>query len=102
MFRRRFADVIRRQLDLFERDHADLLADLRAAERAYERAAGEEAEERYADVDELVETAGELLANLRDAYIGSLDEAAGIAYADAFRRAAARRFGSFALELEES
>ena len=38
MFRKRFADVVSRQLDLFEREHAGLIADCEAAERAYDRA----------------------------------------------------------------
>ena len=38
-----FEDVIRRQLDLFESEHADLIADCEAAERAYDRAGRDEA-----------------------------------------------------------
>ncbi len=48
--KRRFADVIARQLDLFEREEAELLADVEAARRAYDRADRDEAEELYATV----------------------------------------------------
>ena len=40
--RRRFAEVIARQLELFEREHAGHLADCEAAERAYDAAPREE------------------------------------------------------------
>ena len=36
--RRRFAEVVSSQLDLFARDHGGFLADCEAAERAYDRA----------------------------------------------------------------
>ena len=63
--RSRFADVISRQLDLFERDEADLIRQCVEAERAYDRADRDEAEERYGDYVDLVETGTEALADLR-------------------------------------
>ena len=99
--RRRFADAIERQLDLFERDHAGLIADCRAALRGYDRAPRDEAEERYGDYVDLVETATELLAELRDAYVERLDEDAATAYAAAFNRAVGKRMPEFALEIED-
>src|SRR5207248_8386420 len=47
ILRRRFSDVIRRQLDLFVEDNRGLIEDCAAAERAYNRAPRDEAEERY-------------------------------------------------------
>jgi hypothetical protein len=47
--RDRFADVISRQLDLFVRDNLDLLEACDAAERAYDLADRDEAEERFGD-----------------------------------------------------
>ncbi len=44
--RPRFADLISRQLDLFEREHRGLIDDCVAAEQSYNRAEREEAEER--------------------------------------------------------
>ena len=57
--RSRFADVVERQLDLFEREHRGLIDDCVEAERAYDRAERDEAEERYGDYVDLVETGTE-------------------------------------------
>jgi hypothetical protein len=99
--RARFADVIQRQLDLFEREHRGLIENCLAAERAYNRADREEAEERYGDYVDLVETGTELLAELRDSFATTLDEDTAEEYADAFNRAVLKRFRRFALEIEE-
>ena len=99
-FRRPFSDVLARQLDLFEREHAGLLRDCAAAEEAYDRAGRDEAEERYGDYLDLVETGTELLAELRDNFAASLDEDAAAAYEEAFNRAVAKRLPRFALEIE--
>ena len=101
ILRRRFAEVIRRQLDLFELEHAGLLRDCAAAEEAYDRAEREEAEERYGDYLDLVETGTELLAALRDGYAASLDDAAAAEYEAAFNRAVARRLPPLALRIGE-
>ena len=76
---RRFEDLIGRQLAIFREDYADLLAACSAAERAYDRAGAEEAEERYAAFLELVEEGSEALStisfalkNLSSASLGSL------------------------------
>jgi hypothetical protein len=90
--RRRFADTIERQLDLFARESADLLADVEEAERTYDRAERDEAEDAYGDYQDRVEWAAEELAKLRDTFAASLDDDAGEAYVAAFDRAAARRF----------
>ena len=100
--KRRFADVIARQLDLFVRDNLELLEDCDAAERAYDRAEREEAEERYGDYQDLVETGTELLADLRDNFASTLDDAAADEYEDAFNRAVARRLPRFGLEIENT
>jgi hypothetical protein len=101
MFRRRFADVVSRQLDLFQREHAGLIADCEAAERAYDRADRSEAEERYGDYVDLVETATELLADLRDGYASTLEEDAAEEYEAAFNRAVLKHLPRFALEIED-
>jgi hypothetical protein len=101
MFRRgRFADVISRQLDLFEREHRGLIDDCVAAERAYDRADRDEAEERYGDYMDLVETGTEVLADLRDHFAATLDEDDAEEYEAAFNRAVAKRLPRFALEIE--
>jgi isocitrate dehydrogenase kinase/phosphatase len=100
IFRRRFDDVVSRQLDLFEREHAGLIADCAAAERAYDRAHRSEAEDRYGDYVDLVETGTEILADIRDHYASTLDERAAEEYEHAFNRAVLKRLPRFALEIE--
>jgi hypothetical protein len=99
--RPRFAELIERQLDLFERDHRGLIEDCVAAERAYNRAERGEAEERYGDYVDLVETGTEVLADLRDNFASTLDDNAAEEYEDAFNRAVLKRFRRFALEIED-
>ena len=92
--------MISRQLELFEREQADLIHECEEAERAYDRAPREEAEERYGDYVDLVETGTELLADLRDNYAQTLDEDAADEYEQAFNRAVQKRLPRFALEIE--
>ena len=99
--RARFSDLIERQLDLFEREQRGLIADCVAAEQAYNRAERDEAEERYGDYVDLVETGTELLADLRDNFASTLDDDAAEEYEQAFNRGVLRRFRRFALEIED-
>ncbi len=99
--RRPFADLIERQLDLFQRDHADLIAECEAAEEAYDEAERDEAEERYGDYVDVVETATEALAELRDAFARTREEDKAEDYEAAFNSAVARRLPRFALEIED-
>ncbi len=99
--RRRFAEVIERQLDLFEREQRGLIDDCIAAEQAYNQAERDEAEERYGDYVDLVETGTELLADLRDNFARTLDEDAAEEYERAFNRAVLKRLRRFALEIED-
>jgi hypothetical protein len=99
--RARFADLISRQLDLFGREHRGLIDDCLAAEQSYNRAERDEAEERYGDYVDLVETGTELLADLRDNFALTLDEEAAEEYTAAFNRAVLKRFRRFALEIED-
>jgi hypothetical protein len=102
MFRRgRFSDVIDRQLDLFAREQRGLIDDCVAAERAYNRSDRDEAEQRYGDYVDLVETGTEILADLRDNFANTLDEETGEEYEEAFNRAVLKRFRRFALEIED-
>lgn len=97
----RFADLIRRQLDLFEREQAALIAECEAAERAYDAADRAEAEERYGDYLDLVETGTELLAALRDNFASTMDEEAAEEYEQAFSRAVVKQLPRFAVEIED-
>ena len=96
-----FEDVIRRQLDLFEAECADLIADCDAAERAYDAAGREEAEERYAEYLDLVETGTERLAELRDNLASTMTEIAAEDYEQEFNTAVQRRLPRFALEIDD-
>ena len=97
----RFADLIRRQLDLFEQEETALIADCEEAERAYNAADRDEAEERYSEYADLVETGTELLGGLRDNFASTMDEEAAEAYEVAFNRAVVKRLPRFALEIED-
>lgn len=99
--RARFGDLIQRQLDLFEREHRGLIEDCLEAERAYVSAPRDEAEERYGDYLDLVETGTELLADIRDHFASTLDDDTTEEYEDAFNRSVVKRFRRFALEIEE-
>ncbi len=98
--RRRFADLIRRQLELFEREHAELVADCLAAEEAYNRADRDEAEELYGDYVDLVEAGTEELADIRDTFARTLDEEVAEEYEAEFNRAVVKRLPRFGLEIE--
>jgi hypothetical protein len=98
--KRRFADVIARQLDLFVRDNLELLDACDEAERAYDRSERDEAEELFGDYQDLVETGTEILADLRDHFASTLDEASAEEYEAVFNRAVARRLPRFGLEIE--
>jgi hypothetical protein len=98
--RRRFADLTARQLDVFVRDQLDLLETCDEAERAYQRAERDEAEELFGDYQDLVETGTELLADLRDNFKRTLDEETAEEYEAEFNRAVVKRLPRFALEIE--
>jgi hypothetical protein len=98
--RRRFADLISRQLDLFEQEQAGLIRECIEAELAYDRADRDEAEELYGDYVDLVETGTELLADLRDAFKQTLDEDTAEQYEAEFNRAVVKRLPRFGLEIE--
>ena len=103
MWRRsRFAEVVSRQLDLFVRDNLDLLEACDTAERAYDLAERDEAEERFGDYQELVEDGTEILAGLRDNFASTLDEDSAEEYEAAFNRAVEKRLPRFGLEIEET
>jgi len=98
--RSRFADVISRQLELFQRDEAELIRQCEEAERAYDRAERDEAEERYGDYVDLVETGTEALADLRWTYAATLDEDAAEEYEEAFNKAVKKRLPRFGNEFD--
>lgn len=91
-FRRdRFGELVRRQLDLFAEDEAELLEEAATAERAYDDADREDAEEAYGDYQLVLESVADRLGELRDTYAQTLDEEAATVYAASFDREARRR-----------
>src|SRR5438128_8813917 len=98
--RRRFADLISRQLDLFEREQDGLIRECVQAEAAYDSAERDEAEERFGDYQDLVETGTELLADLRDHFAATLGEIAAEQYEAEFNRSVTKRLPRFSLEIE--
>ena len=101
IFKRRFGELIDRQLDLFEQDNAELFERVDDAEADYRAAAREEAEERFGDLQEVLAEGTELLIEVRDTYSETLDQETVEEYVAAFDFAVLRRFPQFALELEE-
>jgi hypothetical protein len=97
---RPFADLVSRQLDLFAAENAGLVGDVEAALAAYNRAPRDEAEERYGDFLDLVETGTDELIELRENYASSLDVDAAEDYRAAFNDAVRRRLPRFGLEVD--
>jgi hypothetical protein len=97
---RPFADLVRRQLDLFTAENAGLVGDVEAALAAYNRAPRNEAEERYGDFLDLVETGTDELIELRENYASSLEVYAAEDYRAAFNDAVRRRLPRFGLEVD--
>jgi erythromycin esterase-like protein len=99
IFRRsRFGAIVDTQLDVFVRDHRDLLDEVDERLAAYNRADRSEAEELYGDYVDAVDAAADALAEMRDHYARTVDDPDG--YERAFNRAAARRLPQSARELD--
>ncbi len=92
ILRRRFADVIARQLDLFAADHRPLLTDVDETKAAYDRAARDDAEEAYGDYVDAIDAVKDELARSRDRFAATVDVDSAEEYEAAFERAARRRW----------
>jgi hypothetical protein len=100
--RRRFREVIDRQLAFFEEEDSDLLDDVDRALEKYNRAERDEAEELYGDYQLMIEAATDRLAELRDTYKRTLDDDAAERYEREFNDAVVARWRELALTIEES
>jgi hypothetical protein len=98
--RKRFGELIARQLGFFVEDDADLLQDVDDALEAYNRADRDEAEELYGDYQLAIEAATDRLAELRDTYARTLEDADQ--YVDEFNREVVARWPALSLTIEES
>ena len=93
MFRRRFSEVVTRQLDVFATDEADgLLAEVREMKGKYDHADREEAEEAYGDYMDIVDAVKDALADMRDRFARTLEGEAVEEYESVFERAAKKRW----------
>lgn len=100
-FRRgRFVDLVERQVALFEEERAGLLRDAEAALRAYDAAERDEAEARYGDYVDLVDTGQDELIEIRETYATALDDDAAAEYRDVFNGRVRKRLPRFGLELD--
>jgi len=90
--RRRFGDLVDRQLALFAGEHADALARIERMRRRELKADEEDATEAFGDYLDEVGWAAEELRELRDAYAGTLEGDAAREYARAYGKAVRRRF----------
>lgn len=100
--RRRFRDVIERQLSFFEEEDGDLLDDVDRALEKYDHAERDEAEELYGDYQLTIEAATDRLAELRDTYARTLDEHRAEQYVREFNDAVVAPARDLALTIEES
>jgi hypothetical protein len=97
--RNRFGELVRRQLDLFAEEETALFAEADEAERAYDAADREDAEQAYADFQLVLDAGRDRLDELRTTYAATLEDETALEYDAAFTRAARKRFPRFAAEL---
>jgi hypothetical protein len=104
IFRRsgRFDDLVRRQLDLFAEDEAELLEEAQEADDAWTHADRDEAEELYGDYQLVVDAIGERLLDVRETYAATLEDEAADKYRTAFTHAASTRFRRYASLLADT
>jgi hypothetical protein len=99
--RSRFRDLVRRQLELFATDEAELLDEAADADAAWTTAPRDETEERYGDYQLVADAIGERLYDVREGYASTLEDGAADEYRAAFNAAALKRFRRLASFLEE-
>jgi hypothetical protein len=100
--RKRFAELVSRQLDLFEEDAQALLEEAVDADEKWTHASAEDSEELYGDYQLVVDEVAERLLDVRETYAATLDEGTAPGYRKAFNRAALNRFRAYtALLLDE-
>ena len=97
--RGRFVDLVERQIALFVAENEGLIRDTEATLAAYNHAPRDEAEGRYGDYLDLVETGTDELVELRDNFAATLDEDSYEEYHEVFNRSVRKRLPRFGLEL---
>jgi hypothetical protein len=96
--RSRFAKLADKQVDLFLREHQEVVAEVEERLVAYNRADRSEAEELYGDYVDAVDTGAEILAEMRDHFARTLDDADK--YVAAFNRVVTKRLPAYAAAVE--
>jgi len=101
MFRKRFADVVSRQLDLFAEEQADgLLAEIAEKKARYDRAGRDDSEEAYGDYVLVVDATAEALSEMRDRFARTLDgDEAVTKYEETFDHASRKRWPELGMSL---
>ena len=94
-------ELVERQLDLFAADEVELLQEAVVAERAWNDASRDGAEEAYGDYQLVVDAIADRLLDVREAYAATLAGDTVDAYRGAFARAARRRFPRYATLLAD-
>jgi hypothetical protein len=93
-----FKDVVESQLDLFAREHAELLAHAQELLARYDRTGRDEAEEAFGDYADANGAAAEALEEMRDHYARTLEDPDG--YVRAFDKAVRRRWPALGQDLD--
>ena len=94
--RRRFDDLIARQLNLFAEAHIDLLQEIDEHRTRWRTATRDGAEEAFGDEQDRIDWAAEELAELFFQYAATLDDATEADYQSEFSRSIRRRFNPLA------
>ena len=97
--RRRYAEVVDRQLELFASEDGDLLADVDRALERYNAAGTDEAEDLYGDYQLAIGAATDRLGELRETYARTLEDPDD--YVREFNAAVVKRWRALALTIEE-
>ena len=100
LFRRRFADLVRRQLDLYAAENHHRLELLAADYAAHRAGDDDDLLETYGDFQDSVDLAASELLSLRDTFARSLDPDTVPDYERAFLRAVRSRFPALATAIE--
>jgi hypothetical protein len=96
--RSRYKPIAEAQIDLFLREHAELMRRIDDLRDTYNRADRDEAEEAFGDYTDAHALAAEILEEMRDTYARTVDDADS--YVAAFNRAVKRRLPETATELD--
>jgi hypothetical protein len=94
--RRRFDELVGRQLDLFADDDADLLVEADAALVSWRDSGRDSAEEAYGDYQLVADAIADRLLEVREGYAATLPEGTDDEYRRTFGDAVRRRFRNHA------